>query len=43
MIKYIPMKHPGKTIFYTHEYDYRKIIIPCRFIKVLLSAEKNKH
>jgi len=20
------MKHPGKTIFYTQEYDYRKIL-----------------
>jgi len=21
------MKHPGKTIFYTQEHDYRKILI----------------
>jgi len=37
------MKDPGKTIFYTQEHDYRKILITCRFIKVFLSAGKNKH
>jgi len=37
------MKHPSKTIFYTHELDRQKILITCRFIKVFLSAGKIKH
>jgi len=34
------MKHPGKTIFYTQEYDYRKILFNADLKGVPICGEK---